>query len=75
MMMFYGLNSQIPKIKNETALREQVDSNFSSGNEVNWLLSQKNKFADDYSGCGTNQSRTFSIILPNLIHQSKKRDL
>ncbi len=74
-MLFYGLNSQIPEIKNKTALREQGVSNFSKSNEKILLPSQKDKFAEADSGWRTKQFQTFSIILPNLIHQSKKRDL
>ena len=73
--MFYGLNSQISETENKTALREQGDLNFSGSNEANPFLYQENKFEDTYPGCKTNQFQTFSIILPNLIHQSKKRNL
>ncbi len=74
-MLFYGLNSQISEIRNETTLREQGVPNFSGSNESNWPLYQENGFANADSGCKTNQFQTFSIILPNLIHQSKKRNL
>jgi len=73
--MFYGLNLRISETKDNTALRQQGDSNFSIGTGGNLFLSQENKFEIDGLGCGKNQSQTFSIILPNLIHQSKKRNL
>ncbi len=61
-MLFYGLNSQIPEIKNKTASREQGVSNFSKSNEKNLLTSQKNKFADDYLGWGE-RTRTNNIFI------------
>ncbi|GAH72472.1 unnamed protein product, partial [marine sediment metagenome] len=46
-MLFYGLNFQIPEIKNKTALQEQGISNFSGRNETNSFPPLKNKFVDD----------------------------
>jgi len=74
-MFFYGLYSQKSETENVGVLREQAELNFSKSSGSDWPLSQKNEFAEADYGCETNQFRTFSIVLPNLIHQSKKRDL
>ncbi len=50
--LFYGLNSQIPGIENETSLLAQGVPNFSGSNESNWPLYQENGFANADSGCG-----------------------
>ena len=73
--MFYGLNSRNSRIENADVLRQQADSDFSAKGGANRSLDLKNEFAEGGFGCKTNQFRTFSIILPNMIHQSKKRDL
>ncbi|MCL5073361.1 MAG: recombinase family protein [Actinobacteria bacterium] len=70
--LFYGLNSQIPEIENETALREQGDANFSDGKVANWLLPQKNGFANEDFGCRKRIRTITNLLLNNYINVLKQ---
>ena len=76
--LFYSENLkdfQISETKQNPALLSQGRANFSGRSETSSLPPQENKFVSDYSGSNIKRVQTFSIILPNLIHQLKKRDL
>ena len=76
--LFYSENSRnflISETKESPALLSQGRANFSGRSETSSLPPQENKFVSDYSGSRIKRFQTFTIILPNLIHQSKKRDL
>jgi len=73
--LFYSENSENSETKQGPALFWQGRANFSGRSETSSLPPQENKFVSDYSGSNIKRVQTFSIILPNLIHKSKKRDL
>ena len=58
--LFYGLNLRISETKDNTALRQQGDSNFSIGTGGNLFLSQENKFEIDGLG-SPGRTRTYNI--------------
>jgi len=80
--LFYSENSENSETKESPALLSQGRVNFSGRSETSslpprqkWGVPQQNEFVSDYSGSNIKRVQTFSIILPNLIHQLKKRDL
>ena len=73
--LFYSENSENSETKQGPALFWQGRANFSGRSETSSLPPQENKFVSDYSGSNIKRVQTFSIILPNLIHKSKKLDL
>jgi len=73
--LFYSENSENSETKQSPALFSQGRANFSGRSETSSLPPQENEFVSDYSGSNIKRVQTFSIILPNLIHQLKKRDL
>jgi len=73
--LFYSENLENSQIKESPALLSQGRANFSGRSETSSLPPQENEFVSDYSGSNIKRVQTFSIILPNLIHQLKKRDL
>jgi len=76
--LFYLENSknfQVAGNKQSPALLSQGRANFSGWNEQSSFPPQENKFVFGCSGSRVKRLQTFSIILPNLIHNSKKRDL
>jgi len=76
--LFYSENSknfQISETKESPALLSQGRANFSGKGKENFFPPQQREFVSDYSGAKIKHFQTFSIILPNLIHKSKKLDL
>jgi len=57
------------------ALRKQGRANFSGRSEASSLPPQHLEFVSERDGFQINQLQTFSIILPNLVHKSRKRNL
>jgi len=56
-------------------LLSQGSPKFLEKDNKNPVLLGKNKFVSDVLAGESKQPQTITIILPNLIHQSKKRDL
>jgi len=83
--LFYSENSKnflISDNKENPALFLQSRANFSGRNETGsfpphqkWGVPQQKEFISDTMSGRNKQIQTFSIILPNLIHKSKKMDL
>jgi len=76
--LFYSENSknfQVAGNKQSPALLSQGRANFSGRSEASSLPPQQMEFVSERDGSRANRLQTFSIILPNLIHNSKKRDL
>ncbi len=76
--LFYSENSknfQIADNKENPVLLSQDRANFSGRNEAGSFLPQHLKFVSENDGSRIKDFQTFSIILPNFIHHSKKRDL
>jgi len=76
--LFYSENSknfQIVGNKENPALLSQGRVNFSGRSETSSLPPQQMEFLSERDGSKVKRVQTFSIILPNLIHNSKKRDL
>ena len=73
--LFYSENLENSETKESPALLSQGRAKFSGKNEASSFPPQHLEFVSDYSGSNIKRVQTFSIILPNLIHQSKKRDL
>jgi len=46
-----------------------------SDNKENSIFSNKSKFVSETTSAQTKSVQTFSIILPNLIHKSRKKNL
>jgi len=46
-----------------------------SGNKENLVFSNEKKFVSNTTSAQTKSFQTFSIILPNLIHKSRKKNL
>jgi len=65
----YGAGKQNP------ALLWQSRANFSGRSEVSSLPPQHLEFVSNLRVLKRKGFQTFSLILPNLIHQSKKKDL
>ena len=66
-MDFSGSKSSAPL---KARLGEQVISE-----KENSIFAKKSEFVSSKLAAGNKPRQTFSIILPNLIHQSKKRNL
>jgi len=76
--LFYSENLkdfQISETKESPALLSQGRANFLDTDKGTSFPPQQREFVSDYSGAGIKRFQTFSIILPNLIHKSKKLDL
>jgi len=79
--LFYSENLkdfQIPETKESPALLSQGRANFSGRSETSSLPPQHLEFVSGDDGSNIKRPQTFSIvsiISPNLIHNSKKRDL
>ena len=76
--LFYSENSknfQNSGDEKDPALLSQGRANFLGANKESLLPPQENEFVSDYSSARIKRFQTFSLILPNLIHKSKKRDL
>jgi len=79
--LFYSENLkdfQISETKESPALLSQGRANFSGRSETSSLPPQHLEFVSGDDGSNIKRSQTFSIISiisPNLIHNSKKRDL
>ena len=80
--LFYSENLENSDTKESPALLSQGRANFSGRNETSsfpphqkWGVPQHLEFVSESDGSKVKRVQTFSIILPNLIHQSKKRDL
>jgi len=73
--LFYSENSENSQTKQSPALLSQGRANFSGRSETSSLPPQQMEFVSERDGSKVKRVQTFSIILPNLIHQLKKRDL
>jgi len=76
--LFYSENLkdfQVSETKESPALLSQGRANFLDASNGTSFPPQQSKFVSIGSGARVKRFQTFSIILPNLIHQSKKRDL
>ena len=76
--LFYSENLkdfQFSETKESPALLSQGRANFLGADKEISLPPQQREFVSDYTGAGVKRFQTFSIILPNLIHKSKKLDL
>ena len=76
--LFYSENLkdfQFSQTKESPALLLQGRANFSGRNKRNSFPPQHLEFATNLRVGKVNHFQTFSIILPNLIHKSKKRNL
>ena len=76
--LFYSENSENSQTKQSPALFSQGRANFSGRSETSSLPPQHLEFVSGDDGSNIKRSQTFSIISiisPNLIHNSKKRDL
>ena len=79
--LFYSENLkdfQISETKESPALLSQGRANFSGRNEASSFPPQHLEFVSGDDGSNIKRPQTFSIvsiISPNLIHNSKKRDL
>jgi len=76
--LFYSENSknfQIAGNKQSPALLSQGRANFSVWNEASSFPPQQREFVGNSTSARKKSIQTFSIILPNLIHKSKKMDL
>jgi len=56
------------------ARRQPGGASVRSADKENSVFSKNRQFATDNIAAGIKRLQTFSIILPNLIHQSKKRN-
>jgi len=73
---FYSENSEnFPNFASEKtpALRKQSGAKKIREETENAIFSDKSEFASSNSAPEQNPQQTFTIILPNLIHKSKKR--
>ena len=73
--LFYSENSEISETKQSPALFSQGRANFSGRSETSSLPPQDLEFVSERDGSKIKRVQTFSIILPNLLHQLKKRNL
>ena len=73
--LFYSGNLENPDNKRDPVLLLQDRVNFSDRNKRGLFPPQQLEFVSENVGSRIKRSQTFSIILPNLIHQLKKRDL
>jgi len=73
--LFYSENLENSQTKESPALLWQGRAKFSGRSETSPLPPQQIEFVSESDGSKTPRAQTFTIILPNLIHQSKKRDL
>ena len=73
--LFYSENSENSETKQSPALFSQGRANFSGRSETSSLPPQHLEFVSESDGSNIKRVQTFSLILPNLIHNSKKRDL
>ena len=76
--LFYSENSknfQIADNKENPALLSQGRANFSGRSEASSFPPQQREVLCNSTSGQIKQFKTFSIILPNLIHKSKKMDL
>ena len=76
--LFYSENSKnflISDNKENPALLSQGRANFSGRNETISFPPQQSKFVSESVGARIKRFQTFSIILPNLTHKSRKLNL
>ena len=73
--LFYSENLENSETKENPALLSQGRAKFSEKGKENFFPPQHLEFVSESDGSKTPRAQTFTIILPNLIHQSKKRDL
>jgi len=64
-----------PARKISPALLSQGRAKFSGKGKENPFPPQQREFLSDYSGARIKRFQTFFLILPNLIHKSKKLNL
>ena len=76
--LFYSENLkdfQVSETKESPALLSQGRANFLDASNGTSFPPQQREFVSESDGSNIKRVQTFSIILPNLIHQLKKRDL
>ena len=76
--LFYSENLkdfQVSETKESPALLSQGRANFLDASNGTSFPPQQKEFVSNTTSAQNKSFQTFSIILPNLIHQSKKRDL
>ena len=76
--LFYSENLkdfQVSETKESPALLSQGRANFLDASNGTSFPPQQSKFVSNYSGGSIKRFQTFSLILPNLIHKSKKMNL
>ena len=73
--LFYSENLENSETKESPALLSQGREKFSGRSGASPLPPQHLEFVSESDGSKIKRVQTFSIILPNFIHQSKKRDL
>jgi len=64
-----------PEIENNPTLLSQGRANFSGRSEASSLPPQENKLMSISTSARKKSIKTFSIILPNLIHKSRQKNL
>ena len=75
MTLFYSENLENSQTKESPALLSQGRAKFSGKRKEKFFPPQHLEFVSESDGSKIKRVQTFSIILPNLIHQLKKRDL
>jgi len=58
-----------------TALFSQGSPKFLEKDNKKYVLIKENRFVSDMMAGESKQPQTFTIILPNLVHKSKKKNL
>ena len=69
--LYYPENLKGSKNEKTSALLSQGGAEKSENEEKNYVLDSENKFVSKMMAPEFEHLRTFSIILPNLIHQSR----
>jgi len=76
--LFYSENLkdfQISETKESPALLSQGRANFLGVDKENSFPPQQSEFVSETTSARIKGIQTFSIILPNLFHKSRKKDL
>jgi len=76
--LFYSENLkdfQVSQAKESPALRKQGRANFLGADKETPFPPQQKEFVSNTTSAQNKSFQTFSIILPNLIHKSRKKNL
>jgi len=72
---FYSENLKNFLAEKSPASRQRGGASGRSADEKNIIPIKENQFETNNIAAGIKPTQTFNIILPNLIHKSKKRNL